>query len=49
MYENQWYEINATKDNIEIEKIAEGQNIIIIIGENLNKDILDKYWNHSKV
>lgn len=40
-----WYEFNATKNNIKISPITNGQKIVIVIGENLNKDIIEKYFN----
>ena len=33
-----WYEINATKEETSINVIKEGQEVIIVIGEKLNKD-----------
>lgn len=35
-----WYEINATKNDITVEKIPDGQKVIIVIGEKLNKEKL---------
>lgn len=37
MYEDGWYEINATKDEILIKPVNEGQKVIIIIGEMLKE------------
>ena len=34
---DQWIELNATKDQMTTETIAKGQEIIIVIGESLNK------------
>jgi G3E family GTPase len=39
--EDQWYEINATKKKMEIRPIEKGQEVIIIIGEKLNKAMID--------
>lgn len=39
-----WYEINATRDNIQIEPIAAGQDVIIVIGEHLAEEIIEKYF-----
>ncbi|UKI51089.1 MAG: GTP-binding protein [Clostridium sp.] len=36
--ENSWYEVNACKNEITISKIARGQNVIIVIGINLNEE-----------
>ena len=40
---NQWIELNATKDQITTETIAKGQEIIIVIGESLNKEKIEEY------
>lgn len=40
---NQWIELNATKDQITTETIAKGQEIIIVIGESLNKEKIEDY------
>lgn len=40
---HQWMELNATKDQITIEIIAKGQEIIIVIGESLNKEKIEEY------
>lgn len=46
LYENdQWFEINATKQNISLQPISIGQDIIIAIGENLNKEQIQIYFN----
>lgn len=36
-----WYNINVTKSIFEINKIKEGQDVIIIIGENLNNALIN--------
>ena len=36
-----WYEINASKDNMEAKPVEKGQAVIVVIGENLKKDRLD--------
>lgn len=33
-----WHEINATKEKVSINEISEGQEVIIVIGEKLNKE-----------
>ena len=38
-----WIELNATKDQITTETIAKGQEIIIVIGESLNKEKIEEY------
>lgn len=40
---DQWMELNATKDQITTEIIAKGQEIIIVIGESLNKEKIEEY------
>ena len=40
---DQWVELNATKDQITTETIAKGQEIIIVIGESLNKEKIEEY------
>ncbi|HJC32731.1 MAG TPA: GTPase (G3E family) [Candidatus Anaerobutyricum faecale] len=39
-----WLEINATRRNIRLEPIKKGQEVLIVIGENLNKERLDTYF-----
>lgn len=40
-----WYELNATKSHTEINPIENGQDIIIVIGENLNEERIKEYFN----
>lgn len=40
---DQWIELNATKDQMTTEIIAKGQEIIIVIGEALNKEKIEEY------
>ncbi len=40
--EKEWYSINYTKDNKLLELTENGQGVIIVIGENLNKEKLDE-------
>lgn len=42
--ENQWYEINATHLQTTIKPIEEGQDVVIVIGEHLVKENIDKYF-----
>lgn len=39
----QWYEVNATKRETQITSISEGQEVIIVIGENLNEASIEEY------
>ena len=38
------YEINATKDKLEMKPVEKGQAVLIVIGENLNKEKIDTYF-----
>lgn len=42
--DQQWMELNATKDDISFHKISIGQEVIIVIGEGLNKKKIEQYW-----
>lgn len=42
--DNSWLEINATKSDIEIKSVENGQEIIIVIGENLIEKSIQKYF-----
>lgn len=42
--DNTWLEINATKSDIEIKSVENGQEIIIFIGENLIEKSIQKYF-----
>ena len=37
-----WLELNAVRDNISLTPIENGQEIVIVIGENLNKDKINE-------
>ncbi len=37
-------ELNATKKGIRIQPIAQGQEVFIVIGEGLNKERIQSYW-----
>lgn len=39
--EDKWYQINATKNELSIDKIPVGQQVFIVIGENLNKKAIE--------
>lgn len=43
--EGRWFEINAAADGVRIEPIEKGQDVLIIIGENLNEPRIREYWN----
>lgn len=40
--EGKWYEINATKDNMECNPVEKGQEVIIVIGEELVEESIEK-------
>lgn len=44
IYDNSWIQLNATHNEIRIEPIDKGQEVIIIIGEELDKQRLDKHF-----
>ncbi len=46
--ESGWIKINGIEGEIETEPIAEGQNVVIIIGEGLNKEKIDELWDTGK-
>lgn len=39
-----WYELNAMKNHLEFKEIEKGQEIIIIIGENLHEQVIERYF-----
>ena len=41
---DKWIELNATHQNITLQPIEKGQEIFIVIGEKLNKERIQKYW-----
>lgn len=43
-----WLEINATRRNIRLEPIGNGQEVLIVIGEDLNKERIDDYFGKYK-
>lgn len=42
--DDQWIEMNATHDQISIQKTDKGQEVFIIIGEELVEEEIDRYW-----
>lgn len=46
---DQWIELNATKDQMTTEIIAKGQEIIIVIGEALNKEKIEEYIKKTSI
>ena len=39
-----WLQINATRHGVRINPSPEGQELFIVIGENLDKEIIGKHW-----
>ena len=39
----EWLELNATHSKITLQPIAEGQDVLIVIGERLNKEAVENY------
>ena len=39
-----WIEVNATRKNMTITPLAKGQEVIIVIGEGLNKELIEKMF-----
>lgn len=42
--DGEWFEINAVPNDIDIRKIDDGQDIIIVIGEHLSKQRINAYF-----
>ena len=47
--EDGYYECNATPDQIRIEKAEKGQEILLVIGEQLNRKKIDSFFDISTV
>ncbi|MBO5033209.1 MAG: GTP-binding protein [Lachnospiraceae bacterium] len=43
--EQQWVELNATQEAITIKPIPTGQDVLIVIGEHLNQELIERYWS----
>ena len=43
-----WIEVNATKNEINISSSSVGQELFILIGENLKEEEIGKYWDDYK-
>lgn len=42
--DHSWFEINATENEFHVEPVANGQEVLIIIGEKLNKEAIMSYF-----
>ena len=40
---DKWTELNATKQNISVKPIEKGQEVLIVIGENLDEEKIKYY------
>ena len=38
-----WKELNATRDTLHVEAIPDGQEVVIVIGEGVNRDVVERY------
>ena len=43
-----WLEVNATSRMVNISRISVGQELFILIGENLNQDRIGGYWDEYR-
>lgn len=43
-----WLEVNATRNEVDIRPIPVGQELFIIIGENLDKERIGSYWKEYR-
>lgn len=39
-----WVELNATRENFSMKPISEGQEVLIVIGENLSREVVNAHW-----
>lgn len=46
--DGKWIELNATHKNIDIKPIEKGQEVLIVIGEELKANAIDAYWKKIK-
>lgn len=46
--DGKWIQINATREHFEKEVVNEGQAVIIVIGQGLNKEVIDERLNKKK-
>ena len=44
-----WISLNVTHQKTEIQPIANGQAILIVIGEGLNQTVIEGYWGKSNI
>ena len=41
---NGWLELNASRDAMTLKPIAKAQEVIIVIGEQLNRAAIEAHW-----
>ena len=46
--DGEWLEINATRDGIRTQHIGRGQNVVILVGEDMKKDRIDLYFHQTE-
>ena len=44
-----WMECNATRDGIGVNPIEKGQDVLIIIGEDLKEEVVKRYWTVNEM
>ena len=47
--DNSWIQLNATHNGVRMEPIQEGQEVIIVIGEHLQRDRIEAYIGAEKM
>lgn len=47
--DNSWIQLNATHNGVRMEPIQEGQEVIIVIGEHLQRDRIEAYIGAESV
>lgn len=45
--ENGWLELNASRDAMTLKPIAKAQEVIIVIGEQLNRAAIEAHWKRG--
>ena len=46
---DKWYELNAAHNGTEIREVEEGQNVLIVIGEGMNADAVDRRFGQRHI
>ncbi|WP_167956780.1 GTP-binding protein [Anaerosporobacter faecicola] len=45
MEDETWLEVNATREHLATRSVEKGQKVLIVIGEDLNKEAIEAYFN----